>query len=164
MFACDYILHRGHRGMPVFSVSCASIKIKISLILPIPWRYSPHLIWPLHTIIYMFACILLNPTHVQVILWNPQVKMSRNQFFRATSRPEERFPLFSHPFSHCPCAWSRIMTLHLIMSLHQREREPMRPVQCACKHDICSVICDPNSTLWAQLLSATRYVKNTLTW
>ena len=107
----------------------------------------------------MFACILLNPVHVQVILWNPQVKMSRNQVFRATSRPEERFPLFSHPFSHCPCAWSRIMTLHLIMSLHQREREPMKPVQCACKHDICSVICDPNSTLWAQLLSATRYVK-----
>ena len=51
------------------------------------------------------------------------------------------------------------LTLHLIMSLHNNARGPIKPVHCACEHDVCSLICDPNSKVWAQLSSATRYVK-----
>ena len=51
------------------------------------------------------------------------------------------------------------LTLHLIMSLHYHEREPIKPAYCACKHDLCPFIYDLNNTSWTQLLSATRYVK-----
>ena len=38
------------------------------------------------------------------------------------------------------------LTLHLIMSLHLHEREPMKPVHCACRHDVCSVVYDLHNT------------------
>ena len=65
----------------------------------------------------------------------------------------------------CPLPWNArhaytmTLTLHLIMSLHEHERGPIKPVHCACKYDICSVIYVPNSKAWTQLSSATRYVK-----
>ena len=43
-------------------------------------------------------------------------------------------------------ACTMTLTLHLIMSLHDHEREPIKPVHCACKHDVCSVIYDLNNT------------------
>ena len=49
MYACDYILHRGHRGMLGFSVSYAPIKIKIlpapahlMALLPKPYMTATH--------------------------------------------------------------------------------------------------------------------------
>ena len=56
-------------------------------------------------------------------------------------------------------AYTMTLTLHLIISLHEHERGPIKPVHCACKYDICSVIYVPNSKAWTQLSSATRYVK-----
>ena len=69
----------------------------------------------------------------------------------------------------CPLPWNvrhactMTLTLHLIMSLHVHQRGPIKPVHCACKYDICSVIYVPNSKAWTQLSSPTRYVKNSLT-
>ena len=56
-------------------------------------------------------------------------------------------------------ACTMTLTLHLIMSLHEHEHGPIKPVHCACKHDLCSVIYVPNSKAWTQLSSATRYAK-----
>ena len=57
-----------------------------------------------------------------------------------------------------PCLYHDL-TLHLIISLHEHERGPIKPLHCAGKYDICSVIYVPNSKAWTQLSSATRYVK-----
>ena len=56
-------------------------------------------------------------------------------------------------------AWTLTLTLHSIMILHQREREPITSVHWACKHDVCFVICHLHSCLVTQVLSATRHVK-----
>ena len=39
-------------------------------------------------------------------------------------------------------AWTLTLTLHSIMILHQREREPITSVHWACKHDVCFIISD----------------------
>ena len=46
------------------------------------------------------------------------------------------------------------------MSLHELDREPIKPVHCACKLDICSPSTTSAKRLRTKLLSATRYVKN----
>ena len=57
-------------------------------------------------------------------------------------------------------AYTMTLTLHLIISLHELEREPIKPVHRACKLDVCSPSTTSTSRLRTQLLSATRYVKN----
>ena len=56
-------------------------------------------------------------------------------------------------------AYTMTLTLHLIISLHELEREPIKPVHRACKLDVCSPSTTSTSRLRTQLLSATRYVK-----
>ena len=51
------------------------------------------------------------------------------------------------------------LTLHLIISLHELEREPIKPVHRSCKLNVCSPSTTSTSRLWTQLSSATRYVK-----
>ena len=56
-------------------------------------------------------------------------------------------------------AYTMTMTLHLIISLHELEREPIKPVHRSCKLNVCSPSTTSTSRLWTQLSSATRYVK-----
>jgi len=56
-------------------------------------------------------------------------------------------------------AHTMTLTLHLIISLHELEREPIKPVHRSCKLNVCSPSTTSTSRLWTQLSSATRYVK-----
>ena len=56
-------------------------------------------------------------------------------------------------------AYTMTLTLHLIISLHELEREPIKPVHRSCKLNVCSPSTTSTSRLWTQLSSATRYVK-----
>ena len=65
----------------------------------------------------------------------------------------------------CPLHWNArhactmTLTLHLIISLHELEREPIKPVHRSCKLNVCPPSTTSTSRLWTQLSSATRYVK-----
>ena len=84
--------------------------------------------------------------HAWLLVFHPEYTLRHNLAF---------FP--------SPCnarhACTMTLTLHLIMSLHDNERGPIKPAHCTCKHDICPVKHIPDNTLWAQLLGDTRYVK-----
>ena len=56
-------------------------------------------------------------------------------------------------------AYTMTLTLHLIISLHELDREPIKPVHRACKLDVSSPSTTSTSRLRTQLSSATRYVK-----
>ena len=73
--------------------------------------------------------------------------------------PSNCICLLPHSICNARHAWTLTLTLHSIMILHQREREPITSVHWACKHDVCFVICHLHNCLVTQVLSATRYVK-----
>ena len=84
--------------------------------------------------------------HVLLLIWCPYM-------------PSNCICLLPHSIWNARHAWTLALTLHSIMILHQREREPITSVHWACKHDVCSIICDLHNCLETQVLSATRYVK-----
>ena len=56
-------------------------------------------------------------------------------------------------------AYTMTLTLQLIISLHELEREPIKPVHRSCKLNLCPPSTTSTSRLWTQLSRATRYVK-----
>ena len=75
------------------------------------------------------------------------------------NRPSNTTCLVSPSPGNARHAYTMTLTLHLIISLHELEREPIKPVHRSCKLNVCSPSTTSTSRLWTQLSSATRYVK-----
>ena len=75
------------------------------------------------------------------------------------NRPSNTTRLVSPSPGNARHAYTMTLTLHLIISLHELEREPIKPVHRSCKLNLCPPSTTSTSRLWTQLSTATRYVK-----
>ena len=112
MFACNYVVHAGHRDILGFSVSYLSIKTKFCREETIPWRTFLHPVWLLHTSTYMFAYILFTPNHIHVTCETCRSTYLRAGFFYDIHGqkwcPDISQPSHIHQFSRYNCLPPRI--------------------------------------------------------
>lgn len=93
------------------------------------------------------------------ILWHDLHGYMCHCPYNVRTLPSNCICLLPHSICNARHAWTLALTLHYIMILHPREREPIKSLHWACEYDVCSVICDLHNRLEIQILSATRHVK-----